>query len=158
MIAALDQRFRLPRHVELQREITRSSVTRHVEDVAKPRVVIVPTSAPTRSIAMLVATVVPWNTASIAPGSMPASDVNTDHPRPPEWATNRRASRSAALGRRREAIECATRPATEDGRTLHSERAHKTQDHALSGHPHAILRRFFQLIQVLDSPPSDVKY
>ena len=34
----------------------------------KPRVVSMPTRAPARSITMLVATVVPWNTASTAEG------------------------------------------------------------------------------------------
>jgi hypothetical protein len=187
MIAALDQRFRLPRHVELQREITRSSVARHVEDVAKPRVVIVPTSAPTRSIAIggnrgamehrIYSTrlyarqpahrclhhgfrLIVRRARNLgdheAAGALLAglfeqdlgectSDVNTDHPRPPEWATNRRASRSAALGRSREAIECATRPATEDGRTLHSERAHKTQDHALIWSPSRHSPAFFSI-------------
>ena len=34
-VAALDQRLRLPRHVELQREIVRPLVTGHVQDVAE---------------------------------------------------------------------------------------------------------------------------
>jgi hypothetical protein len=34
-VAPPDQRFRLPRHVELKREIVRALVTRHVQDVAK---------------------------------------------------------------------------------------------------------------------------
>jgi hypothetical protein len=34
-VAPPDQRFRLPRNVELKREIVRALVTRHVQDVAK---------------------------------------------------------------------------------------------------------------------------
>ena len=54
----------------------------------KPRVVIMPTSAPARSITMLVATVVPWNTASIAPGSTPASPQTLRMPctTPSDWS------------------------------------------------------------------------
>ena len=53
-----------------------------------PRVVIMPTSAPERSITMLVATVVPWKTASMAPGSTPASAHTLRMPSttPSDWS------------------------------------------------------------------------
>ncbi len=54
----------------------------------KPRVVIIPTRAPARSITMFVATVVPWKTASTSPGATPASSQTFKMPltTPSDWS------------------------------------------------------------------------
>jgi hypothetical protein len=55
----------------------------------KPRVVIMPTSAPLRSITMLVATVVPWKTMSTSPGAIPAMSQISSTPltTPIDWSS-----------------------------------------------------------------------